>query len=89
VGLLPVACDRGRVSGCAKSRHASGNAANVDGWVRPNDAVTESENESESEVSANAGDARKEGRVYETTVDAEVPCQRTSLLRRSRSSGSQ
>lgn len=89
MGWPPIAYDRGRVSGCAKSRHASGNAANVDGWVRSNDAVNVNENESESEVSASAGDARKEGKAYETTVDAQVPGQRTSLLRRSRSSGSQ
>lgn len=65
--MLPVACDHGRVSGCEKSRHASGNAANVGGWVKPNDAVNGNENESESEVNASAGDAKKEESVYETT----------------------
>jgi len=67
VGLLPIACDRGRVSGCEKSRRASGNAVNADGWVKPNDAVNENENESESGVNASAGDAKKEGRLYEMT----------------------
>ena len=61
--VLPIACDRGRVSGCEKSPRASGNAANVDGWVKPNDALNVNVNESESEVSAIAGDAKKKGRV--------------------------
>jgi hypothetical protein len=65
--MLPVACDHGRVSGCEKSRRASGNAANVGGWVNPNDAVNENGSESESGANASAGDAKKEGSVYETT----------------------
>jgi hypothetical protein len=55
------------VNGCEKSRRASGNAANVGGWVNPNDAVNENGNESESEANASACDAKKEGSVYETT----------------------
>ena len=65
--MLPVACDHGRVSGCEKSHRASENAANVGDWVKPNDAVNENGNGSESEVNASAGDAKKEGSVYKMT----------------------
>jgi len=65
--MFLIAYDRGRVSGCEKSHRASVNAANVDGWVKPNDAVNENENGSESGVNASAGDAEKEKRVYEMT----------------------
>ena len=61
--MLPVACDHGRVNGCEKSRRASGNAANVGGWVNPNDAANENGNGSESEANASACDAKKVGSV--------------------------
>jgi len=85
--MLPMACDRDRANGCAKSHRGIANGANDDGWAKTNDVVNESENESESVASASADDAKDaRGMRKDTNAQGGEP---TSLLRRSRSSGSQ
>jgi hypothetical protein len=53
------------VNGCAKSRHAIANGANDGDWANPSDAVSGkgNENESVASASANAVDAKEEGRI--------------------------
>jgi hypothetical protein len=45
------------VNGCEKNHHGSANGANAGDRATPNDAVSGNGTESESEVSASAGDA--------------------------------
>ena len=63
--MLLTACDRGRVNGCAKSRHGIANGANDGGWAKPSDAVNGKENENASVANANASavDAKDEVRI--------------------------
>ena len=60
--MLPTTCDRGRVNGCAKSRHGIANGANDGGQAKPSDVVSETGNENENAVSASASvvDAKDE-----------------------------
>ena len=46
------------MNGCEKNHRWSASGANVGDWAKPNDAVSGNGSESESEVSASAGDAR-------------------------------
>lgn len=64
-GVLPTACDRGRVNGCAKSRHGIANDANDGGWANPIDVVSGKENENENveSASASAVDANYEAMI--------------------------
>jgi hypothetical protein len=63
--MLPMICDRGRVNGYAKSRHATASGANDGGWATLSDALSEKETENESAVSASASavDAENEERM--------------------------
>lgn len=64
-GVLPTACDHGRVNGCAKSQLGNANDANDGGWGNPIDVVSGKENENENVANASASvvDAKDEAMV--------------------------
>jgi len=55
------------VNGCEKNHRGSANAGYAGDRAKPNDAVSASGSESESGVSATAGDAENEGIIREVT----------------------
>jgi hypothetical protein len=61
-GVLPTACDRGRVNGCAKSQLGNANDANDGARGNPIDVVSGKGNENENVPNARASavDAKDE-----------------------------
>jgi hypothetical protein len=89
-----MACDRDLANGCARSPHETVNAANAAGWARQNVDVSENASGNESVANVSDDDAmdaegREGGIIWRQCEVLVRRLGRTSLLRRSRSSGSQ